>query len=134
MSDLSFWYPFFLIIHVVVCLFLILLVLLQNDKGGGLAGALGGMGSGAAFAGTSAATVITKVTQATAMILFVVILLLNAMSVKKSQGIAVDLELKENKQLSSVLPEDLQLGLEGTLPGIPAPPQESPKQEAVPTP
>jgi preprotein translocase subunit SecG len=125
MSDLSFWYPFFLIIHVVVCLFLILLVLLQNDKGGGLAGALGGMGSGAAFSGTSAATVITKVTQVTAIVLFVVILLLNAMSVRKSQGVAVESELKQSKAPSSVLPADLQLGSEGVLPGIPAEPQEA---------
>jgi len=46
---------------VVVALFLILLVLVQRGRGGGLAGAFGGMGGQSAF-GTKAGDLFTKVT------------------------------------------------------------------------
>jgi preprotein translocase subunit SecG len=104
MDYINFLYPFFLIVHVFICFFLILLVLVQNDKGGGLAGAFGGMGGGAAFSGASAATIITKITQGTAIVSFIVILLLNALSVKKSGTREVKSELKSSS-LSSVIPE-----------------------------
>src|SRR5258708_21197312 len=48
-------------------LFLILLVLIQRGKGGGLAGAFGGMGGSSAF-GTKAGDVFTRVTMITALI------------------------------------------------------------------
>ena len=46
---------------VVTSLFLILLVLIQRGRGGGLAGAFGGMGGQSAF-GTKAGDVFTKIT------------------------------------------------------------------------
>jgi len=46
---------------VVICLFLICLILIQRGKGGGLAGAFGGMGGSSAF-GTKAGDVFTRVT------------------------------------------------------------------------
>jgi preprotein translocase subunit SecG len=45
----------------VICLFLICLILIQKGKGGGLAGAFGGMGGSSAF-GTKAGDVFTRVT------------------------------------------------------------------------
>ena len=92
-----------MIVHVFICFFLILLVLIQNDKGGGLAGALGGM-SGAAFTGASVSTIVTKITQGTAIVSFIVILILNALSVRKSGTVEVQSELKSSN-LSSVIPE-----------------------------
>jgi preprotein translocase subunit SecG len=109
MEYINFLYPFFLIIHVFVCLFLILLVLIQNDKGGGLAGAFGGMGGGAAFSGASAATIITKITQATAIVSFAIILILNALSVKRSGVSEVQSDLKSSN-LSSIIPEGFSRG------------------------
>jgi preprotein translocase subunit SecG len=50
-----------------VTLFLILLILVQRGKGGGLAGALGGMGGESAL-GTRAGDVFTKITVGTALI------------------------------------------------------------------
>ena len=50
-----------------VTLFLILLILVQRGKGGGLAGALGGMGGESAL-GTRAGDVFTKITVITALI------------------------------------------------------------------
>jgi preprotein translocase subunit SecG len=50
---------------VVICLFLICLILIQRGKGGGLAGAFGGMGGSSAF-GTKAGDVFTRVTMVVA--------------------------------------------------------------------
>jgi preprotein translocase subunit SecG len=50
------------ILHVLVCLFLIGVVLLQSGKAADLAGAFGGMGSQTTFGPRAAATVLTKAT------------------------------------------------------------------------
>ena len=49
-------------IHVLVCLALVLVVLLQSSKGGGLAGAFGGGADSTVFGGRGAATVLSKAT------------------------------------------------------------------------
>lgn len=51
----------------VTSLFLIVLILLQRGRGGGLAGALGGMGGQSAF-GTKAGDVFTKITSGLAIV------------------------------------------------------------------
>ena len=48
--------------HVLVCLFLLVVVLMQQGKGGGLQAAFGGSGSDAAFGARSSATVLTRAT------------------------------------------------------------------------
>lgn len=50
-----------LAVHVLACVLLILLVLVQKDRGGGLAGAFGGGSLGTPF-GVRTATVLTKAT------------------------------------------------------------------------
>jgi preprotein translocase subunit SecG len=50
------------IVHVVVCLFLIVVVLLQSGKAADLAGAFGGMGSQTAFGPRGTATALSKAT------------------------------------------------------------------------
>lgn len=55
--------------------FLICLVLIQRGKGGGLAGAFGGMGGSSAF-GTKAGDVFTRVTIAIALVWFILNMLL----------------------------------------------------------
>ena len=49
-------------VHVFVCLFLVVVVLMQQGKGGGLQAAFGGSGSDAAFGARSSATVLTRAT------------------------------------------------------------------------
>ena len=57
------------ILHVLVCLFLIIVVLLQSGgKGADLAGAFGGMGSQTAFGPRGAATVLSKATTISAVL------------------------------------------------------------------
>ena len=57
----AFWHYFFGTLLFVTSIFLILLILVQRGRGGGLAGALGGMGGQSAF-GTKAGDMFTRVT------------------------------------------------------------------------
>ncbi|MFN3321885.1 MAG: preprotein translocase subunit SecG [Bryobacteraceae bacterium] len=50
------------VIHVVVCFFLVIVVLLQSGKAADLAGAFGGMGSQTAFGPRGSATLLSKAT------------------------------------------------------------------------
>jgi preprotein translocase subunit SecG len=56
------------IIHVIVCLFLVGVVLLQQGKSADLAGAFGGQGSQTAFGPRGAANVLTRLTTWSAII------------------------------------------------------------------
>jgi preprotein translocase subunit SecG len=53
---------FFLVIHVVVCLFIIFVVLLQPGTRGGMGAAFGGAGSATVFGGRGANTLLSKIT------------------------------------------------------------------------
>ena len=66
----SFLTPLLYVLSVITSLFLIFLVLIQRGKGGGLAGAFGGVGGSSAF-GTKAGDVFTRVTIYTALTWFV---------------------------------------------------------------
>ena len=59
---------FLTIIHIIVCVFLILVVLLQAGKGGGMGIAFGGVGSQMVFGSSGAGNFLTKLTSATATI------------------------------------------------------------------
>jgi preprotein translocase subunit SecG len=69
------WLPFLLnIILLFVNLFMILLVLIQRGKGGGLSGALGGVGGSSPF-GSRAGDMFTRITIYTALIWLVLIMI-----------------------------------------------------------
>ena len=59
------------IIHIIVCFFLIIVVLLQSGKSGDIAAAFGGMGSQTAFGPRGAATALSKATTWSAIIFMV---------------------------------------------------------------
>jgi preprotein translocase subunit SecG len=67
------------VVHVLVAVFLILVVLLQAGRGGGVSGAFGG-GAGAAMGQRSAATVLSKMTALSAGIFMVTSMMLAVMS------------------------------------------------------
>ncbi|HET7440661.1 MAG TPA: preprotein translocase subunit SecG [Terriglobales bacterium] len=54
--------PFVTVVHIIVCFFLIIVVLLQSGKSGDIAAAFGGMGSQTAFGPRGAATALSKAT------------------------------------------------------------------------
>jgi preprotein translocase subunit SecG len=62
---------FLVVLHVIISLFLILVVLLQQGKGADLAGAFGGGGSQTAFGARGATTLLHKLTTAF-FVLFVI--------------------------------------------------------------
>ena len=64
---MQFWQYVFGILLFTISLFLILLVLIQRGRGGGLAGAFGGMGGQSAF-GTKAGDLFTRVTMVVAAV------------------------------------------------------------------
>jgi preprotein translocase subunit SecG len=59
------------IVHIAVCLFLIIVVLLQSGKSGDIAAAFGGMGSQTAFGPRGTATILSKATTWSAVIFMV---------------------------------------------------------------
>jgi preprotein translocase subunit SecG len=56
------------IVHIIVCLFLIIVVLLQSGQAGDVAAAFGGMGSQTAFGPRGAATALSRATTWSAVI------------------------------------------------------------------
>lgn len=75
-------------IHVIVCLFLIIVVLLQSGKAADLAGAFGGMGSQTAFGPRGAATVLTKATTIAAIVFMFTSLSLSIVATRSGGGAA----------------------------------------------
>src|ERR1044071_1945133 len=61
-------YYLLVFVHVVVCLFLIVVVLLQSGKAADLAGAFGGMGSQTAFGPRGSGTLLSKATTISAIL------------------------------------------------------------------
>ena len=62
---------FLVTIHVIVCLFLIGVILLQQGKSADLAGAFGGQGSQTAFGPRGAANLLTKLTTWSAILFMI---------------------------------------------------------------
>jgi preprotein translocase subunit SecG len=56
------------VVHILVCVFLIAVILLQAGKGGGMAGAFGGAGAQTVFGGRGAQTLLGKITSVMAAI------------------------------------------------------------------
>ena len=74
------------ILHVLVCLFLIVVVLLQSGKAADLAGAFGGMGSQTAFGPRGSATLLSKATTISAIVFMVTSLSLSVMATRDTGG------------------------------------------------
>jgi preprotein translocase subunit SecG len=74
------------IIHVIVCLFLIGVVLLQSGKAADLAGAFGGLGSQTVFGPRGSATVLTRATAISAALFMVTSLSLSLLATGDNGG------------------------------------------------
>jgi len=77
----------FVIVHVVVCLILILVVLLQSGKAADLAGAFGGTGSQTDFGGRGQTSLLSRVTTASAIVFMITSLGLYIMSAKGTNSV-----------------------------------------------
>ena len=73
-------------VHIVVCLFLIIVVLLQSGKAADLAGAFGGMGSQTTFGPRGSATVLSRATTISAALFMVTSLTLTILATRSAAG------------------------------------------------
>ena len=76
-----------LLVHILVCIFLIIVVLLQSGKAADLAGAFGGMGSQTAFGPRGSATLLSKATTISAVLFMLTSLSLSILATR-SAGLA----------------------------------------------
>src|SRR5271154_1669712 len=74
------------VIHVIVCVFLVVVVLLQSGKAADLAGAFGGMGSQTVFGPRGSATVLSKATTIAAALFMVTSLRLSILATRGVTG------------------------------------------------
>jgi len=79
-------YGLLIFIHVLVCVFLVIVVLLQSGKAADLAGAFGGMGSQTAFGPRGTATLLSKLTRIAATLFMVTSLTLAIMATRGTGG------------------------------------------------
>jgi preprotein translocase subunit SecG len=105
-------YTLLTIVHVLVCLFLIVVVLLQSGKAADLAGAFGGMGSQTAFGPRGSATLLSKATTGSAILFMVTSLSLSILATRNA-GVGSTILDKHPAPASAKQP--------ATTPGAPAP-------------
>ena len=77
---------FLTVIHVIVCIFLMIVVLLQSGKAADLAGAFGGMGSQTVFGPRGSATVLSKATTIAAAVFMCTSLSLSILAQRNGHG------------------------------------------------
>src|SRR6201984_1423584 len=84
-------------VHILVCFFLVVVVLLQSGKSGDIAAAFGGMGSQTAFGPRGAATALSKATTWSAVIFMVTSITLSVVAVRRSAANSVLQGLKPSQ-------------------------------------
>ena len=77
-------YGLLVFLHVVICFFLVIVVLLQSGKAADLAGAFGGMGSQTAFGPRGSATLLSKATTISAVLFMVTSLSLSILATRNA--------------------------------------------------
>jgi preprotein translocase subunit SecG len=88
-----------------VCLFLIIVVLLQSGKAADLAGAFGGMGSQTAFGPRGSATLLSKATTISAIVFMLTSMSLSILATRNAGGAAsLDLKKKSAKPVYNITP------------------------------
>src|ERR1039457_6425995 len=77
---------FVIVLHVIVCIVLIFVVLLQQGRSADLAGAFGGQGSQTAFGPRAAANVLTRLTTWAAIVFMLTSITLTILMVRAGNG------------------------------------------------
>jgi preprotein translocase subunit SecG len=138
------WY-LLLTIHYLICVFLIVVVLLQSGKAADLAGAFGGMGSQTVFGPRGSATVLSKATTIAASLFMVTSLSLSIIATRGGGGSSPSLLDKATKpaatkqapvqpgQTAPITVTPIQGGKAGEpqqveVPVVPNPPATTPQQ------
>ena len=128
----------FLGFHVLICILLILVVLLQRSRGAGLSGVFGGGGSQSFFGGRGAAPFLTKATSVLAILFMATSLTLTLISARRgSSKTAIQKEMEKGLPASPPATEVVPLlqkppAPEGTEETKPLEGSERPAEEKIP--
>ena len=123
------------ILYVFVCIFLILVVLLQQGKGADLAGAFGGGGSQTSFGPRSAANIMHRMTTVSFVLFVVLSLALAILSGKQRTSVMESVEVPP----PAAVEQPAETAIEPVIDEIPAAtddeivPEEAPAEEPVPS-
>jgi preprotein translocase subunit SecG len=134
---MSWLFGVFIVIFVIVCVFLCLLILIQNDKGGGISGALGGGFSSATnlLGSADTANILTKATSISAAI-FLGLCLILSVFVSRPTDKQVKSALKDRaEKQGSYSPSSVLSGQQGLPVGNQTqgePPQGMPVPQGLP--
>jgi preprotein translocase subunit SecG len=112
----------FTLVHIVVCFFLIVVVLLQSGKAADLAGAFGGMGSQTAFGPRGSATLLSKATTLAAAIFMITSLTL---AILATRGAASSGSVLERQKAPAKSAPAKSAPAKTSLPPMPTTPQSS---------
>ena len=93
------------VIYVLVCIFLVLVVLLQQGKGADLAGAFGGGGSQTSFGPRSASNIMHRMTTGSFVLFVVLSLALAIQSGKQRSSVMESVELPAGEVVETTQPE-----------------------------
>ncbi len=89
------------IIHLIACVFLILVVLLQTGKGAEMGAVFGGGSSSTLFGASGAGNFLTKLTTGTAIVFFLTSLMLAYSSIARTQRTVFDRSMPEPPPLAA---------------------------------
>lgn len=116
-------YGFVLVVHVIVCLLLVFVVLLQAGRGGGFSDMLGG-GQPSSLFGTQTNAFMVKATEISAVVFIITSLSLGMLSTQKGRSL-----VEKNR-----LMREIQSALPATTAAPAAPPTVEPDVTTTPTP
>ena len=93
------------IFHVLICVFLVIVVLLQSGRGADVAAAFGGMGSQTAFGPRGSATVLSRATTWSAVLFMITSLTLSIIASRRSSSGSVLGNIKPSQTKSQPAPQ-----------------------------
>src|SRR5947209_15804244 len=108
------------VVHIIICVFLVIVVLLQSGKAADLAGAFGGMGSQTTFGPRGSATVLSKATTIAAALFMLTSLTLAIVATRNASTSGSVLE-RQKKPAAKTAP--LQTPAQPGLPSMNVTPQ-----------
>jgi preprotein translocase subunit SecG len=117
---------FITILHVIACVFLILVVLLQTGKGAEMGAVFGGGGSQTIFGASGAGNLLTKLTTATAIVFFLTSLTLAWSSLARTRRTVFDESMPEPPPPAVTTPAASAPATQSSTSDAPPPPAPAP--------
>jgi len=114
-----------LIVHILVCIFLVVVVLLQSGKAADLAGAFGGMGSQTAFGPRGSATLLSKATTVSFVVFIVTSMSLSILATRQA---GLGTSVLEEQQTKPAPVKTVPAPAQQKPAGAPAQPAQAPKK------